>query len=345
MRAGSRKRLRVGLAGAGMISRHHLIAWSKLDDVEVVAVCDPEIDKAKDRAREFGIASVYGDARAMLDREAADVLDIASPVETHAGLARLAAARGMAVLCQKPLTASLLESELLVKEVLGQGRLMVHENWRFRAYYRKTAGWLRDGRLGDIHQCRLVVRSSGMLPGPSGPAAALERQPFLQTLPRLIIAELLIHHLDVVRWLLGPLDVVAARAARTLDNITGETFATILLQTRKGSPVIVEGNFAAGGYPPTIADELEIIGTSASVVFRGGRLELLGVAPEKHDFDLVAAYQGCFDSAIAHFVDCLETGKEFETNPIDNLETLRLVEQAYLAADKSNCNSQYPGRA
>ena len=46
----------------------------------------------------------------------------------------------------------------------------------------------------------------------------------------------------------------------------------------------------------------------------------------------IKGYQASFDGVIAHFVDCLETGAAFETNPVDNLETLRLVEHAYWAA-------------
>jgi predicted dehydrogenase len=51
--------------------------------------------------------------------------------------------------------------------------------------------------------------------------------------------------------------------------------------------------------------------------------------------DFKAAYQACFDRAIAHFTDCLRTGAPFETAPEDNLETLRLVEDAYRLAIKT----------
>ena len=47
-----------------------------------------------------------------------------------------------------------------------------------------------------------------------------------------MIGEVFIHQLDVLRWLLGPLDVVAARTLRTEPEIAGETVATILMQTR-----------------------------------------------------------------------------------------------------------------
>ena len=49
-------------------------------------------------------------------------------------------------------------------------------------------------------------------------------------------------------------------------------------------------------------------------------------------YDRDTGYQASFDGVIGHFVDCLETGAPFETGPADNLQTLRLVEDAYRAA-------------
>ena len=50
------------------------------------------------------------------------------------------------------------------------------------------------------------------------------------------------------------------------------------------------------------------------------------------DVVIGASYQASFDGAIRHFVDCLESGAPFETDAADNLQTLRLVEDAYSAA-------------
>ena len=60
---------------------------------------------------------------------------------------------------------------------------------------------------------------------------------------------------------------------------------------------------------------------------------MLGARQRSERYDRDHGYQGSFDGVIAHFVDCLETGAPFETGPNDNLETLRLVEDAYKAAD------------
>ena len=109
--------------------------------------------KAAKRAEEFSIPKVYRDAETMFAAEAIDALDVASPRQTHAGWVEAAAARGIDVLCQKPMTPTLAESEALVRRVEGKSRLMVHENWRFRPWYRELKRWIVAGELGDVHPC------------------------------------------------------------------------------------------------------------------------------------------------------------------------------------------------
>ena len=144
------KPLRIGLIGAGMVSRHHLIAWADIPDrARVVAIADPSRENAARRADEFSISQIYADAEAMLAASELDAVDIAAPRQFHAPLVRLAAKRGLPVLCQKPLAPNLQQAIELAAEVKNQARLMVHENWRFRGYYRDAAAWLREGRIGD----------------------------------------------------------------------------------------------------------------------------------------------------------------------------------------------------
>ena len=325
--------IRVALAGAGMISWYHLVGWRNLGPrARVVAVCDPDRQKASRRAEEFGIPHVYQDAAAMLDGESIDALDVASPRETHAAWVEAAAARGIDVLCQKPMTPTLAQSEALVRRVEGKMRFMVHENWRFRPWYRDLRRWIDEGLLGDVLVGRLATISSGFLPDANGRRPALERQPFMAHEARLMIAEVLIHHLDTMRFLCGELRVIGARTARTLSDVRGETLADIFLETASGASVTVTGTMAAPGYPPRPPDRLEIVGLKASAMLADNELQLLAPSQRSERYDPDRGYQASFDGVIAHFVDCLETGAPFETGPADNLETLRLVEHAYWAA-------------
>ena len=272
------------------------------------------------------------DRRLSVAAEAIDALDVASPRETHAIWVEAAAMRGIDVLCQKPMTPTLAESEALVRRVEGKSRLLVHENWRFRPWYRELKRWIDAGALGDVILARMAMLTSGVLPDAEGRRPSLVRQPFMQHEERLMIAEVLIHHLDTMRYLCGELRVIGARAARTVADVRGDTVASIFLETGLGAPVEVTGSMAAPGYMVRSPDRLEIVGNKASAVFADSELRLLGPMPRTQSYDSERGYQASFDGVIAHFVDCLETGARFETGPADNLETLRLVEHAYWAA-------------
>ena len=123
-----------------------------------------------------------------------------------------------------------------------------------------------------------------------------------------MISEVLIHHLDTMRYLCGPLRVVAARTLHSVDVAKGETCAAIFLETAAGRPVDVTGTMAAPGFPPRASDRLELIGSKASLVFDDFELRLLGDSPRHERFDGTEGYQASFDAVIAHFVDCLHSG-------------------------------------
>ena len=323
--------LRVAMAGAGFASELHLAGWKRLPNAEVVAICDPSEEKAAIRARQFGIASVFRDAGAMLDEVRPDAIDIAAPMHAHAPLCLLAAYKGVHILCQKPLAPSLAEAKNLARAVDGKVRLMVHENWRFRAHYRHVKRWLDDGELGAPVSCTMQVRSSGLVANEAGVLPQLVRQPFFAQLERLLIGELLIHHLDVLRWLLGPLRVVAVRTGRLCPQVRGEDQAVILLEGHQRW-ALLESSLVVPGAPPTPSDRLEITGTEGSVLFEGNMLRLQGARNESITLDLASGYGDSYAAAIAHFAAALASNAPFETDPDDNLQTLALVEDAYALA-------------
>ena len=327
------RKLRVAVAGAGDITYNHLVAWKRQNDAEVVAVSAPSAVRAPARAKEFGIPTVYQDVAEMLDKENLDILDIASPREFHAEHIRLAAARGVDALCQKPLMNTLAEGEEIVNEVENNIRLMVHENRRFRSDFRQIGQWIREGKLGDVIQCQMIMHRTGFLPDKDGRRPAVVRSPAMGTLKRLLMSEVFHHQFDVLRYLIGPLKVIATRALRTVEEMPGDTLATIFMETSAGAPVVLAGSFVAPGFGVVVSDRLELIGTMASIILDPGELKLLGPDKRTMTYDMKKEYQTCFDAAIAHFIECIRTGKPFESDARDNLETLSLVEDAYKAAN------------
>jgi len=322
--------LRIGLIGAGMVSRHHLLAWAEIPEkAHVVAIADPSRDNATRRATEFGIRQLYSDAEAMLAGTDLDAVDIAAPRQFHASLVRLAALRRLPVLCQKPLAPTWQQARELIAEVKPPTRLMVHENWRFRGYYRDAAAWLKTGRIGAVQQAQHTLLTSGVLPGNNGLRPALERQPFMRGEKRMLVAEVLIHHLDTLRMLLGPLRVMSAGLSRNYAEMAGEDGAVIQLRAEQGAPVGIFASFAAHGYPSAQVDRLDILGSDGAIRLDGPLLTCAGAYHEERYYDLTAEYQGSYNRTIAHFVQALGDNTPFETGPDDNLKTLRLVEDCY----------------
>lgn len=326
------KRLRVCSAGAGAISLFHMTGWKQTNHAEVVAVCDPVREKAEARAKEFGIARVYTDFAEMLDRENPDAVDIATPVATHAPLTLLAAGRGVHVMLQKPMTATVAEAEALVRSVGERVRFMVHENYRFRPHYVQMRRWLEDGRVGDIQHARMQVRGASMTSLDGSTPPLLKRQPYLQQFRRLLIFEVLIHHLDVLRVLFGPLQVVACEVAKVNQGLAGEDVAVIFLRARDGKTVVLDGNISAAGYAPLPVDRLEVTGSRGTIVYDVDRLYQVGSPDPPLTYDLAKNYQVCFTGAIGDFVRGLRTAEPFQTDRLDNIETLKLMESCYRSA-------------
>jgi len=207
--------------------------------------------------------------------------------------------------------------------------LMVHENWRFRPHYRRIRDWLHDGRAGDVRTVTMSILTSGLLPDERGTLPALVRQPMLATLERFLLMEVLVHHVDTLRFLLGPLALEGARLGKSCPATRGEDRAALLLTTSAGAAVSLVGDFMAAGYPAEQFDRLEILGTRGAITLERDRLRLRGELEEDLVLDLQANYEASYAGAIAHFVDRLADDGPFETGPEDNLETLRIVEAAY----------------
>lgn len=323
--------LRVALAGAGMISVYHLRAWQAAG-VEIVAVCDVDRQAAEARANEFGVERVYDDPALLFEEGGFDAVDIAASLPAHDPLCRMAADHGVHVMLQKPMTETVFQAEELIAYVGERVRFMVHENYRFRPHYKTVQSWINEGRIGEPRHATIAVRGSGLCERPGREPYLIERQPYLKTYPRNLVFETMIHHLDVLRLLVGPLKVIAARLNRLANGLSGEDTAMILMEGENGLIASADGCICAPGYPDLHGDRLEIIGTKATVVMDYNKVFLVGAEDQAEEVDLLGRYQECFDEAIGDFIKGLATGAVFKTDRLDNLETLRLMQSAYAAA-------------
>ncbi len=252
--------IRVGMVGAGYVSNFHLEAWAKVPDASVVAICDPNVTNLTQRVDQFDIHSSFPDLNTLLAQAEINVLDIVSPREFHydhvVRAVEAASENTLAVQCQKPLALTLAEAEKLAQCVPTDLPFMVHENWRFRPEYRTVKKWLEERRIGPLVSCRMDIRTSALYPDAAGNRPAIGRQPFLGRVSRLAVAEVFIHHIDTLRWLIGPLALVDSQTWRTQEEIAGETAAILRFRSDDGIPVTLDGHMAVPGAPNGARDRV-----------------------------------------------------------------------------------------
>ncbi len=121
---------RIGLIGAGFISRVHADALKDIPNTQVTAIVDPSIGTAEALARHCGGAKVYASVSDALAADAFDCAHVLVPPELHADLARDLLAAGKPVLLEKPLAATAADCADLVQRSAATGTpLGVNQNF------------------------------------------------------------------------------------------------------------------------------------------------------------------------------------------------------------------------
>jgi predicted dehydrogenase len=143
--------LKIGVIGAGAIASKHIRAWAALaSDVRVVAVADVEFPRASQLAALVG-ATAYDDNATMLDNERVDAVDICVPPHAHVEIVTAAAARGVHVLCEKPIGRTLAEAQT-IDEVCREASIIYlpGHNTLFYPTLRRAREIIDRGDLGPV---------------------------------------------------------------------------------------------------------------------------------------------------------------------------------------------------
>jgi predicted dehydrogenase len=335
------KTLRVALVGCGFASEFHLKSWQMVPRAEVVALCDPDPAKRDARAREFGVERTFAGVADLLQGIEVDAYDVATPPETHREVAEQLVRAGKPVLCQKPLAMTLEDARAIVDLYAArQVRLMVNENWRWRVWFQEIKRQLQAGAVGEPFYARLSIRSPAVVPTPGTPEPLLiQRQPRTRGMPRLIILEFLVHHIDTMRFLFGEVSSFYAQTRSPARTVAGESVVTLVMN--QGSVLgLLDTSWASYGYPATTSgDTLVVEGTGGSLFLDGeGRLALHrdDGRIERIPVNTADSYVGMYRGAIRHFAECLRTGTPFQTDGRDNLKTLEIAFRAYDSARENS---------
>lgn len=333
-------KLRGVAVGAGYFSQFHLDAWKRIDNVDLVAICDTDKSKANTAAKEHDIASTYSNVVEMLAKEDPDFIDIITRPDSHLSLTKLAVDANVAVICQKPLAPTFEESKELVSIAEeGSVPLMVHENFRFQPWYREIKRILESGNLGDrLHSISIRTRTGDGWQ----PDAYLGRQPYFREMERFLVFEMGVHFIDTMRFLGGEIEGVYARLRKLNADIAGEDTGTVLFEFASGA----QGMWDANRFnEPNTEDARYTFGT-VLVETNGGSIRLyqdgrittqrLGEVEQTHEYSHERRnFAGdCVFMTQKHFIDCLAASRPFETSGKAYLKTLEVQEAVYLSAER-----------
>ena len=210
--------INIGLVGTGFMGRTHSNAFLQAPrffelPVRPVlkTVCARNAERAGAFAANWGYAGFETDWRKLVDSPEIDLIDIASPNDTHAEIAIAAAQAGKIVMCEKPLGRNTAESEAMVKAVESAGvRNMVWYNYRRVPAVMLAKQIIDEGRLGRIFHYRTVFLQDWTISSdlPQGGAGLWRLDASVAGSG--VTGDLLAHNIDTALWLNGAIDEVAA---------------------------------------------------------------------------------------------------------------------------------------
>ena len=329
--------LKVAVAGTGFFSQFHYDGWTRLDGVRLVGAASLDPVGLNDVGKRFGIDELFDDVATMLEATRPDLLDIAAPPSAHQALLEIAAARGVHVICQKPLGGDLNTAKAMVEHAEAAGIMFaVHENFRFQPWHREAKRVIDSDGLGDVTNVSFRLR-----PGDGqGPQAYLDRQPYFQTMKRFLIHETAIHLIDSFRYLMGEVTGVFAHLRKLNPVIAGEDSGHLILTFDSNATGLFDGNRLIGfpsANPRLTMGELLLEGTSGTLRLDGhGRLWRRGHvgSEEPHDYRWQDIGFGgdCVFALQRHVLRHLAEGAPLENSGRDYLQNLKIEELIYRSA-------------
>ena len=259
VRAGVSPPVRVGVIGLGLISAAHLDGYARSPYARVVAVCDLDEARARQKAAELGARAYTGYADLLADPDV-DAVDVILPHNLHHAVVADALEAGKHVLVEKPLALSTEQCADLVALAEGAGlTLSVEENTRFVAAYVAVERLLAAGALGEIRLVRTLIHGSevsrlrntalwkGRTEG-SGGGAIIDAGP---------------HSFYLLRWLFGPIATVRAFHDRLVDEAQVEDNGVVAGRLQSGALYRCEFTFTA---EIPWGERLEVYGSEGAVV-------------------------------------------------------------------------------
>jgi predicted dehydrogenase len=276
-----KKKLNIGLVGYGFMGRTHSNAFvqaPRFFDVPyepvLKAVCARNADRVKAFASNWGYESIETDWRALVGRKDVDLIDIASPNDTHAEIAIAAASAGKMVTCEKPLARTGAEAEKMVTAA-ESARVpnSVWYNYRRVPAVTLLKQLIDEGKLGRIFHYRAQFLQDWTISSdlPQGGEGLWRLDAAVAGSG--VTGDLLAHCIDTALWLNGPIADVTGMTETFIKErkhtLTGriepvgiDDASAFLARFQNGSLALFEATRYARGHKALYT--LEINGEHAS---------------------------------------------------------------------------------
>lgn len=251
--------LRIGIAGCGAISRNHLEAFNALADAVIVGVCDVDLQRARDTAEARGIPAAVNSVPELLGL-GVDVISVCTPHPTHEEVVLQAAAAGVHVLCEKPISTDLASAERMVKACDDAGvKLGVLFQRRFWPAAQRIRAAIDDGTLGRpiMGRCSVMLHREpeyysrdawrGTWAGDGGGVLMTQA----------------IHYIDLMQWFMGEVAEVYGKinTFKHSGHIEVEDSATAVITFASGAIATLEASTAVS---PSLGVQIRITGETGA---------------------------------------------------------------------------------
>jgi myo-inositol 2-dehydrogenase / D-chiro-inositol 1-dehydrogenase len=316
----------VAVFGAGRIGRIHATNLASLPGVKLKYICDPIGDSAAKLSQQLG--AEVSTIEAVLADKGIDVVAITSPTSTHSDLINRAAAAGKHIFCEKPVDLSVPRAIACGEAVKAAGvACMIGFQRRFDPTFNEARTRIDAGAIGNPEMLIITSRDPGAPPAEYIKASGG------------IFRDMLIHDLDVFRWILCADGDEAAWLSASASVLTDPAIAdlgdfdstAVTIRTKQGRLCQINTTRrAAYGYD----QRFEVLG-SLGMLQAGNHTpsevvqwDAKGITADKPEAFFLQRYAAAYKLELAHFFECLQTGGAFRTTIADGVKAQILADAA-----------------
>ena len=332
----SDRKIRIAIVGCGRISKNHFGSIEQhQDNIELVSICDIQQDVLSEYEAKYKVKG-YLDLEQMLENEKLDLVAICTPSGIHADQTEICAKYRVNVMTEKPMATRWNDGVRMVKTCDDAGvRLFVVKQNRRNSTLQLLKRAIEEKRFGKIHMVHLNVFWTR-------PQEYYDQAKWRGTweFDGGAFMNQASHYVDLLDWLIGPIDKVQAMMSTTRD-IEVEDTGVLNIKWRNGTLGSMSVTMLT--YPKNLEGSIAILGEKGTV--RVGGVAVNNIQhwefDETKDYDeevKEANYQTTSVYGFGHplyynnVVEVLRGNIEPETDGREGLKSLEVLIAAYLSA-------------